>query len=481
MSAAIRHWSVRAVLLPAALALVGSLAVGESCRAADKPSKPSGENDADDEADSNVDLHLSALVVPAHLSSKAKDADKLKFASELRGLLLDGFKDKANSLETARKHFEAAHQIPVNDPRAPYAYGVVLLVQKKSAVAVEQFRNAARQKKVTYLPALQAVAWTSLSRGDYAQALPALLDLARRLEESQETWPAEEDKEGSAEWLGRVVGFLTGPGKRSEQTSQIEKLAADVAIALTAERKSAYERGRQASAARQAELQTMAARPEAELVTEANQQREKATAALTAARLEVKQLEDELRVVRQPHDKQLAELSREIHDNAMKVKTTTPRIPAVEAEVESLSEPKKHASVRNMQSTNRRVPSTTQKVIREENAGEKKIRESQLASAEKRLDNIKSSLEDAQQAVEKAKKKRAEEHVTFRQETAGKRQALIAAHQKAAELAARAREAEHGPPTAEALKARVTALESYVPLYPELERDRILASLKPAS
>jgi hypothetical protein len=480
MSAAIHHWSVPAVIFPAVLALVGSLAVGESCGAADKPSK--AENDADDEADSNVDLHLSALVVPAHLSSKAKDADKLKFASELRGLLLDGFKDKADSLETARKHFEAAHQLPVNDPRAPYGYGVVLLAQKKSAVAVEQFRSAARQKKLLYLPALQGFAWANLSRADYAQGLPALLDLAKRLEESQETWPAAEDKENSAEWLGRVIGFLTGPGKRSEQASPIEKLAADVSSVLTADRKSAYERGRQASATRFEELQAQAARPEAELVAEANQQREKIASALTAARLEVKQIEDELRVMKQPHDKQLAELSREIHDNAMKVKTTTPRIPTVEAEVESLSEPKKHASVRSMQSTNRRMPSTsTQKVIREENAGEKKIRESQLASAEKRLDSIKSSLEEAQQAVEKAKKKRAEEHVTFRQETAGKRQALVAAQQKAAELAARAREAEHGPQTAEALKARVTALESYVPLYPELERDRILASLKPAS
>jgi hypothetical protein len=484
----IRFWSARAALVPAALLFTSGLIGSESCSAADKPAKASADSkhgadsDSTDEADSEVDLHLSALVVPARLGSKLKDAEKQKFSQELRVMLLEGFKEKGDSLEAARKHFETAHQLPGNDPRTPYAYGVVLVKQNKSAIAVEQFRNAARNKKIAYLPALQAVAWTTLSRADYAQGLPALLELARRLEEPQETWPAAEDRENSAEWVGRAVGYLTGPGKRSDQAALIDRLATDVANVLTAERKTAYERGRQAAAAQFDELKVQAARPEAELAAEAAQQREKTAVALAAARLEVKQIEDELAVLKRPHDKELVELARAIHDNSMKIKTTTPRVPAVEAEVEELSEPKKHASIRTMQSNNRRQTSTsTQKVIREENAGEKKIRESQLASAQKRLENIKSSLEDAQRAVADAKQKREEEHATFRKDTAGKRQALQLAQQKAAELAARARDAEHGQLTPELLKARATALESYVPFYPDLERDRLLASLKPAS
>jgi hypothetical protein len=246
----IRPWFVAVVLFPAALILAFGLDVGESCLAAAKSAKSAADADTADDDDSNVDLQLSALVVPARFLSKYKETDILKFLVEVRGLLLDGFRNKGDSAETARKHFEAAHKLPVIDPRAPYAYGVVLLEQDKSVVAVEQFRVAARGREVPYLPALQALAWTHLSRGDHAQALPALLDLAKRLEDSQESWPAAEDKVNSAEWLGRTIGFLTGPGKVAAQASQIDKLAGDVGKVLSGERKQAYERGRKAAAAR---------------------------------------------------------------------------------------------------------------------------------------------------------------------------------------------------------------------------------------
>src|SRR5207249_597845 len=112
----------------------------EACRAADKPAKSVADADTADDADSDVDLHLSALVVPARFTSKYKDSDNLKLLVEVRGLLQEGFKNKGDSADAARKHFEAANKLPVVDPRAPYAYGVVLLGQNKSVVALEQFR-----------------------------------------------------------------------------------------------------------------------------------------------------------------------------------------------------------------------------------------------------------------------------------------------------------------------------------------------------
>lgn len=477
----IRPWFVVAIFFSSALLTAFGLVGGKSCLAAARSAKSAGDGDTADDDDSNVDLQLSALVVPARFSLKNKETDMLKFLVEVRGLLLEGFRNKGDSAEAARKHYEAAYKLPVIDPRACYAYGVVLLGQNKSAIAIEQFRVAARGRKVPYLPALQALAWTHLSRGDHAQALPALLDLAKRLEDAQESWPAAEDKENSAEWLGRTIGFLTGPGKVAAQASQIDKLAGDVGNVLSAERKQAYDRGRKAAAARHDELQTQAARPEAELVAEAGKKRDEIVTAAEVARREAKLIEGELATLKKAHDKQLAELATEIHDNAMKVKTTRPRIPAAEAEIEDLSAPKKHASVKMQGSNTRRSVQTTRKVIRDENAGEKKIRESQLASAQKKLQHIKSSLEDAEKAVTDAKQQRDDEQVTFRKETAPRRQALQASQQKAAELAARAREAEKGPQTAEQLKARVTSLEAYVPFYLELERDRLLASLKPSS
>lgn len=479
----------------AGLIFVFELPVGETARGDDKSAKASAKSnsaansaanssatdDAADEADLGIDIDLSVLIVPTRIQGKVKDTDQLKFAQELRGLLLEGFKDKSDALEQAKKHFEAAHQLPVHDPRAAYAYGVVLLAQDKAVAALEQFRAAGRLKKAPFLPALQGIAWTGVSHGDHAQALPALLDLARRLEDSQELWPAAEDKEQSAAWLGSMVGFLSGPflagpGNAAAQASQIKKLAIDVAGVLTAERKLAYERCRKEAAARYVEIKALAARPMEVQLAEANQQREKNLAAAEAAVREAKQIEDELRWLKKPHDRQLTDLTRDIHENAMKIKTTASRVAAAEVEIEELSEPKKHASLK---SSNSRRQTTLQKVIRNENAGEKKIRESQLAAAQRRLDNIQSSLEEARQAVANARKQRDEAQVDYRKDTAGKRQALHAAQQKAAELSICIRDAKRGAPTPEQLQARVTALETYVPLYPAVEKDRLLASLKP--
>lgn len=481
----IRCWPMLAAL---PLAVVIGLAFSQSSRGDAKSAKAHAKAPAktkhttqvdtvDESADDgDLDDDLAVLVVPARFLAKSKEADRLKFSQELRGLFSEGLKEKGAGLDAARKHFDAAHRLVGDDPRAAYAYGLVLVAQKKTIVALDQFRSAAKLKQVPYLPALQGVAWMSLTRGDHADAHAALVDLANRLEESRENWPTAENKEHSAEWLGRMIGFLAGPGKTADQAANIDKLAAEVANRLTAERKLAYERGRKAAAARYAELKTLAARPPDELLAEANREREAVRAAVAAAESEVKQLESELRDLKKPHDKQLADLSRDMRTNAKKVKTTELQVPEAEAEVEQFSAPKLHPQVK---SQGFRRP--TKVVARNENAGEKKIRESQLASAQKKLDRLNASIEEARQAIADARKQRDASQVEYRKATAGKRQALLAAQHKAAELTTRAREAEQGALTPEKLKARVTSLDSYVPLYPEVERDRILAGLKPAS
>lgn len=482
-----RSWSVVLVL---SFFLAGGLIVGDSSRGDDKPAmkrskasakpmhatKVEGVGESADDSEWELDEDLSALVVPSRFLAKSRETDRLKFSLETRGLLLEGFKEKSDGLEAARKHLESAHMLVADDPRAAYSYGVVLLAQKKSVLALEQFRTAARLKKAPFLPALQGIAWISLSRGEYTQAFSALLDLAHRLEESHETWPTVQDKEHSAEWLGRMIGYLAGPGKTDEQAAQIQSLAADVDRLLTAERKQAYEHGRKVVAVRHEELKAFAARPDGEVLAEVRQKREDILAAAAAAESEGKQLEEELRELKKPHDKQLADLSREIRSNAAKIKSTTPKVEDAEGEVEEFSKPKLHPQLKNQ---GMRRPA--QVVGRSENAGEKKIRESQLASAEKKLDQLKSSLEKARQDIVDARKQRDAAQVEYHQATAGKRQALQAAQHKAAELSARARDAEQGSLTPEKLKARVTALEAYVPLYPELEKDRLLATLKTAS
>lgn len=480
-----RFWPVvfSLAFFPAFAAVTGTLSFGEDEAPKTKAKSPSKSKPAkkveifDEPADDDLDTDedLTALVVPARFLAVSKETDRLKFSQELRGLLLEGFKDSGDSLEPARKHFDAARRIVADDPRAAYTYGIVLLAHNMPKEALEQFRAAAKQTKVPYLPALQGIAWLHLERGDSAQGLAALLDLAHRIEESREVWPPAHDKEHSSEWLGRMVGFLAGPRKSADEDAKIEKLASDVESLLTADRKKAYDHGKKAVAARYDELKVLAARPAEEVLAEAKQKREEVLAAAAAAESEAKKLEDELKDLKKPHDKQLADLSQEIRSNGTKVKSLSGDLEELEAEVEVLSIPGQYAQVRRY----RGVPYAA--IPRAENGQEKKARETQLNAAKQKLGSVKSSIQSAKQRMADAKKQRDDAQAEYRKATADKRLALQAAQRKSAELAARARDVAHGALTPEKLKSRVTALETYVPLYPESEKGRLLSALKSPS
>ena len=274
------------------LFLVNCLGICRSSYGDEKPAKTSSKtsspskaevigdatHESPEEADLDVDEDLSALIVPVRFLGKLKEADRLQYLQEVRGLLAEGFKVKGDGLDGARKHLTSAHRLAGDDPRADYSYALALTAQNKSALALEQFRVAAKSKRVPFLPGLQGIAWTSLSRGEYVEAFAALVDLARRLEESRESWPTEQDKESSAEWLGRMVGFLAGPGKVEAQAAPIDKLVADVSKLLTGARRRGYENGRKMVLVRQEELKALAARPAEEVLAEAQQKREEIVA-----------------------------------------------------------------------------------------------------------------------------------------------------------------------------------------------------------
>ena len=97
-----------------------------------------------------------------------------------------------------------------------------------------------------------------------------------------------------------------------------------------------------------------------------------------------------------PYDKKLADLSREICSNGTIVKSTAP---------ESAAPGRGGGTVGAEEASADEEPGfrrPTKVVAREENAGEKKIRESQLAAAEKNLDQLLSSLEAARKRVVEA-------------------------------------------------------------------------------
>ena len=315
-------------------------------------------------------------------------------------------------------------------------------------------------------------------KNDFGKGVPALLDLANKIEKRKGIWPTDHDRQHSAEWLGRVMGYLAGPGHQADRGAQIEELAADLDSRLTGGRKEAYEHGRKSVAGRYKELQALAARPVEEVLAEAKQKRQELADAAREAEGEVKRFEEALVELKKPIHKQLEEIKRDMREAAAKANKAKRELPDAIELVDELSQPQVIPQVRT---TTRNRVRTQMLTARAETAQEKKARETKLASAKQTLAQIQSSVDNAKQSLTDAKAKRDETQKLLKKTTAEKLPELTAARRKAQELSVRMRDADRMALTPEKLKSRVTALETYAPLDSESEKNRLLATLKTSS
>lgn len=434
-------------------------------------SSATATDDADHEGGADVDDDVSALVLPAELLGSVKKSSQLQFSQSLRGLLLEGM--AADGAAASKRHFEAATLYIPADPRPAYAYGIALLVQKNPNEAVTQFRAAARKTKSPFLPALQAVPWVHLSKNDYKQGLPELIELAAKIEESNGNWPTGHDKVHAAEWLGRVVGYLSGPGKTPDHATQIESTAEKIGKTLSGERKDAFEQGRERAARRHAELKALAARPTADVLDELRQKREETRTAAQSAAGSIKAIEDEIRAIKKPFDQQIADADKDIRANGTKAKKLAQDIPDAEEAIELLSQPQVNAQAVR---PSRYYPQGIR--VQNENAQQKKAREAQLTKVKQELQQLRSSIDSAKQNVVDAREQREKAKADLKKALADKRIELAESQRVAHDLAVAAKEAERALQSPDSIKSRVTAFDAYVALDPETEKTRLLATLK---
>ena len=125
-----------------------------------------------------------------------------------------GFHRGRSSLATAEKHYQAAGRIAANDPRLPYAYGLILLKHLKYGEALDAFAQALRFDETPYLPAWQATIWQLMRSKKHEAALERVAELANQLERPDLDWLDDQRRLDCAAWMGRVVGALQGPVER---------------------------------------------------------------------------------------------------------------------------------------------------------------------------------------------------------------------------------------------------------------------------
>lgn len=316
---------------------------------------PSQPERIDEEADDDnapydddlpdADAAASAMAVPDGSFARAKPIDRAKFTQELRQLLKEGLADAAKGPVAAKQRAEAARQIVPDEPRIPYACGVVLVGHRQHKDATDEFRTAIRQSKAPFLPAMQALAWTNVELKNLVKGAEAALELARRIEDTKGLWPTASDRERAAEWLGRFFGYLTGPGRKTESGSQIERIEADVQKLLTDERKAAYARGKKGVARRHEELTAWAARPQQEIFAEAKRERQQVVDEAAAAEKETARLESEMQKIKRPHDEVLSGVDRDIKTAHSKLTAFQKDIGNLTAFAENLSVPRVYDKV----------------------------------------------------------------------------------------------------------------------------------------
>ncbi|MBS0262733.1 MAG: hypothetical protein JSS02_12335 [Planctomycetes bacterium] len=441
------------------------------------PQDDATESSTDDDLDSAIDLShevdqdLTALTVPGELLGKIDAAKRLQYSQSLRALLLEGISPAGAAV--AKRHFEAAHRAIPSDPRATYAYGLALLEQQNSKEALSQFQAAAKQSPGPYLPARQAMIWTLLVRQDCGAALPQLLELARQIERVQGSWPTERDRRHSAEWLGRTMGFLSGPGSIPDLASRITETTKEIEGTLTGERLQAFRRANKGIPKRQQELEDWARRPVDELTREMNSKRQDARLGVQAAEAEMKRLQEEIRDAKRPFDQRIADSKKDLRSYSQQAKQATKDIPALEEQVATLSVPQQKPNGYN---TYRGRPTSMR--WRNENAQEKKARESQLSSAQQKLQQAKTAVTRAKQGLADSRKEQEQAQSDMRKTIGPKQHELAEARRTHQEATSRLREVEHAILSPEQMKSRPKALEAYVPLDILAEKDRLLATIR---
>ncbi len=221
-------------------------------------------------------------------------------------------------------------------------------------------------------------------------------------------------------------------------------------------------------------MRALATRPVEEVLAEARQKREEILAAAKAADADVKRLEDEICEIRRPYDEHVADLNHDLRKAATQHKRSAEDLAEAGAEVEFFSIPQYYPQIRSSGGRYRRPVMS----IRNESAQEKKTRETRLASAKKWHQQAQATLDQAKQEMTDLKSQREQAAADYRHAMQEKRPLLTDARKKSRELAERARDVEHLSLTPEKIKSRVTDLETYVPLDPETEKSRLLATLK---
>ena len=214
----------------------------------------------------------SLFVPPIEWYAKASVVDRSRVLNEAKALLAQDWDELTKAkADSVAKRFEELCRKCSDDPRLPYEFGLFLWQVEQPASAIAQFEASAKRNS-HFFAAHQAAVWCLLQQGRTSAGIERLQRLVNELAEADKTGLSPLDQRRTAEWLGRVIGYVAHVAEKKPTALELESLQQRIQQKLSADRQQQIAAGTRLSEAYFEKLKTVAEKPEQFIANELRNQ-----------------------------------------------------------------------------------------------------------------------------------------------------------------------------------------------------------------
>ncbi len=186
----------------------------------------------------------------------ADTADQVKQMLELgwkASLNTDSMIARSANFKKVQAQYQQAKQVAPTDDRIDYAMALVAAQNNRPSAEVIKYLDSAPTAREPPLYVHRIKAWTVLNGSDTTASITAITDLAHAVKASDSPSSAA-DSQDTARWIGRVIGYFSGPGKNRLKPEELAALDAEISKSLTGSMAAACSEGQVAVSERYTEL-----------------------------------------------------------------------------------------------------------------------------------------------------------------------------------------------------------------------------------
>jgi hypothetical protein len=235
----------------------------------------------------------SALIIGVLFPIGSLLAEPPSVRQEIAGLFETGWSTTAASRSAADRTFEELSVVARKDPRSGYAYALVLMKQRRYEQAINELDNVLKREESNLAARENRIRLLMLTK-NYSGALVELDRLSRIISEAPQEQFSPQRRHEVLRFIGRVVGFLEGPGESGVAAVTRNRAQREIESRLSEDGLVIYDEARDGVLARFGKSIGQAETGREEAVTEKQRQREEAKRDLEVQRTQQQERAAEL-------------------------------------------------------------------------------------------------------------------------------------------------------------------------------------------